>query len=85
MTNKFTVTLTHDRDEILADARKFVEADNTLPRCREYLNAMYPAWSINQRTSIMVELLFRGEDDLYHEIFTRKLAELNEKEGLKND
>lgn len=84
MTDMFTVTAEYDRDEIYADAKKFVDAGSTMPLARDYLNTMYPAWSLDKRTSIIVDLMFRseGDADMFHDLLTRKLAELNEKEGV---
>lgn len=82
MTDKFTIVLEYDRDEILSDVQKFVDADSTLPRARDYLNSIYPAWSRDMRTSIMVALMFRDANDSLRPLYETKLAELNEKEGV---
>ena len=49
-----------------------------------FLDIFYPAWSLDQRTQFMVELMFRSEDDMdgLYDIFKRQLAVLNEKEGV---
>lgn len=84
MTDKFTINLEYDRDEILAAAKRFIDAGGTLQNAQQYFDMMYPAWDRDTRTSIVVELMFRseGEADVFHDLLTRKLAELNEKEGV---
>lgn len=76
--DKFTLTLTYDRDEILETAQKTKDKGGTLFQTRDLLDTFYPAWRLDTRTSIKVELMFRDENDCFHELFTRKLAELEE-------
>lgn len=78
MTDMFKINLEYDRDEIIQMAQKAIDNGCTIYHTKTVLDQFYPAWSHDQRTSIMVELMFRGEDDIFHEIFTRELAELNE-------
>lgn len=75
---KFTLILEYDRDEILATARKMIEKGGNIHQTKGLLDQFYPAWRMDQRTSCMVELLFRGPDDEFYRMFTEKLAELGE-------
>ena len=79
MTDKFTLTLTYNRQEILDWAEKGKARGGDLLQIRSFLDQMYPAWSIDVRTSCMVELMFRDESDYLFQIFTEKLAELTPK------
>ncbi len=82
MTDMFTITRTYDRNEIIADAQRTILLGGNLRSARNFLDTTYPAWSLDTRTSIMVELMFRGKDDVFYDLLTSKLAELNEKEGV---
>ncbi len=82
MTDMFTITRTYDRDEIFADVQKVIDKGGQLFQARLFLDSIHSGWSRDERTLIMVELMFRGEGDILYDVFTRKLAELNEKEGV---
>ena len=77
MADKFTLNLTYDRDEILATARTMIEKGGDIFQTKGILDQFYPAWRMDQRTSCMVELLFRDKDDMFFDLFTEKLAELD--------
>lgn len=77
MADKFTLTLTYSRQEILDWAEKGKARGGDLLQIRSFLDQMYPAWSIDVRTSIMVELMFRDSDDCLHSLFTERLAKLD--------
>lgn len=83
MTDKFTLTLNYDRDEILATAKTMIEKGGDIFQTKDILDQFYPAWRMDTRTSCMVELMFRGEDDIFYELFTTKLAELDITEGRR--
>lgn len=74
--DKFTLTLTYDRDEIYAMVQKAKGMNATLSQTKDILDTFYPAWSRDPRTSITIELMFRGEDDEFHQLLTDMLAEL---------
>jgi hypothetical protein len=77
MTDRFTLTLTYSRKEILSYAQRGKDMGGGLLQIREFLNQIYPAWSMDMRTSCMVELMFRDESDMFYSMYTEKLAELN--------
>lgn len=76
MTDKFTLTLTYDRDEILANVQRIIDHGGDIYAARRFLDMMYPAWGCDLKTTCKVELMFRGEDDQFHSLFENKLAEL---------
>ncbi len=75
MTDKFTLTLNYNRDEILDWAVKMKAKGGSLTQVRAFLDDIFPAWRMDTRTSCMVELMFRGPDDIFYDLFTEKLAE----------
>lgn len=77
MTDKITITLTYSRKEILAYAQKAKDIGGDLLGTRRFLDQVYPAWSMDMRTSCMVELMFRDESDEFFPLYAEKLAELN--------
>jgi len=77
MADKFTIHLEYDRDEILAFAEKCRTMSNNIPVVRGLIDMMYPAWDMDTRTSIMVELMYRKEGDMLYDIFVEHLAELD--------
>lgn len=77
MADTFTIERTYDRDAIMEDARKVMKMGGELPKIRHFLDTMYAGWSLDIRTSIMVELMYRNSDDPLYEMFQDKLAELN--------
>lgn len=81
MTDKFTLTLTYSRQEILDYAEKAKSIGGDLLSTRCFLDQVYPAWSMDMRTSCMVELMFRDSDDILYSIFQDKLAELDTDNG----
>ncbi len=78
MTDMFKINLEYDRDEIIAWAQKAKDKGGELTAAKRFLDDIYPAWSLDLRTSIMVELMFRKEGDFLYDLFTHKLAELDE-------
>ena len=83
MTDKFTINLEYDRDEIIDMAQKAMDKGAGLITTKDLLDQFYPAWFCDERTSLTVELMFRKNDnDFFKSLFARKLAELNEKEGV---
>lgn len=76
MANKFTVSATYDRDEIIEWAKKCQDMGADLFKTRDVLTQLFPAWFLDTRMSLTVELMFRGEDDMFFEFMTAKLAEL---------
>lgn len=81
MTDKFTLNLEYDRDEILEWAQKCIDRGGDIFQTKDFLDGIFPAWRMDQRTSFTVELMFRGEDDIFYELFTTKLAELDVEEA----
>lgn len=79
--DKFTITRTYDRDVLLAEAEKIKKMDGSLSQARTYLDLMYVGWSLNTRASLMIELVFREAGDIFFDVFTEKLAELDNIEG----
>ena len=75
---KFTLNLEYDRDVILTTARTMIEKGGDIFQTKDILDQFYPAWRMDQRTACMVELLFRGPDDVFYDLFTKKLAELGD-------
>ncbi len=77
MTDKFTLTLTYSRKEILEYAEKAKSIGGELLATRHFLDQVYPAWSMDMRTSCMVELMFRDCDDILYSMVADKLDELD--------
>ena len=75
MTDKFTITLDYDRDEIVNEAKKCIEMGGDIYKTKKFLDIIYPAWDKDQQTACTVELLFRDKDDVFFGVFTEKLAE----------
>lgn len=78
MTDMFTITREYDRDEILETAKTMIEKGGDIFQTKDILDQFFPAWRMDTRTSCMVELMFRDENDIFYELFTTKLAELDE-------
>lgn len=78
---KFTITLKYDRDEILDWVQKCIDMDGDIYAAKSFLDMLFPAWKLDQRTSCMVELMFRDGDDMFYDMFTKRLAELDAEEG----
>lgn len=76
MADKFTITLTYSRKEILDYAQKAKDLGGELLATRCFLDQVYPAWRMDGRTSCMVELMFRDESDEFFSLYSEKLAEL---------
>lgn len=77
MADKFTITRTYDRDEIMADVDKVIGMGGDIYAAKRFLDMMYTGWNFDQRTACMVELKFRDETDMFYSIFKDKLAELD--------
>lgn len=76
MTDRFTITLTYSRKEILDYAEKGKALGGEIHQIRQFLDQIYPAWSMDARTSIMVSLMFLDETNEFFPLYTEKLAEL---------
>lgn len=81
MADMFTITIEHDRDEIIKMAQSGKDQCGDLIAVKNMLDMIYPAWGCDTRTSIIVELMFRDEDDEFYSLYTQKLAELDAIEG----
>ena len=82
MTDKFTITREYDRDQIIADVERVIEMGGDIYAAKRFLDMMYTGWNFDQRTSCMVELMFRDENDILYGVFTEKLAEVIEAERI---
>lgn len=82
MADKFTITLEYDRDEILALVDKAIGMGGSLNKTKDMLSLIYPAWDRDTVTSCKVELMFRGEGDVFYELFVDRLAWAENKRGL---
>ena len=78
MTDKFTLTLEYDRDEILDWVKKCIAMGGDIYQTKNFLDQIFPAWARNLETSCRVELMFRDENDPLHELFAVKLAEIQD-------
>ena len=76
MTDKITIKLTYSRKEILDYAEKGKALGGDCHHIRQFLDQIYPAWSLDVRTSIMVSLMFLDETNEFFPLYTKKLAEL---------
>lgn len=81
MADMFTITREYDRDEIIADVQKIIDMDGDIYAAKRFLDWMYTGWDFDRRTSFMVELMFRDKNDIFYDLFAKKLAELEAKEA----
>ena len=77
MADIFILTLEYDRDKIVADAQKVLDKGSNLYQARNFLEQFYPAWQLDARTSFLVELMYRDENDPLRPLFEKRLAELD--------
>ena len=79
MADKFTLTLTYDRDEIYEWARKVKDMGGDIYKVRSLLDQFYPAWCLDHMASLTVGLMFRDpndKDDWIGDFMRTKLSEL---------
>ena len=76
MTDKFTLNLTYDRDAILADVQKVIDLGGDIYAARRFLDQMYPAWHCDLKTVCKMELMFRTKTDMFYDLYSSKLTEL---------
>jgi len=77
MADMFTLSFTHDRDMIMAEAKNIFTDGGNLSEVKEYLNLVYVGWSHDIRTACMIELLCRENDDPIGLMFKERLDALN--------
>jgi len=82
MDDKIEINITYSRSEILGWAEKMKGMGGTLTQVNSFLDDVFPAWRCDTRATLTVQLMFRGEDDMFHEFLTERLDALNKAERL---
>lgn len=81
MVDMFTITRTYDRDEIIIWVKKCIAIGGDIDAAKRFLDDVYTGWNFDQRTSFMVELMFRDKEDIFYDVLAEKLAELDAEEA----
>jgi len=77
MANKFTITRTYDRDEIIDTVNKSIEQNGTYHQIKSLLDTLYTGWFFDIETACEVELILREKGDFIREFYQERLDEMN--------